>query len=242
MKLVIPMAGDGTRFSQCGYDLPKPLIDACGKPIISHVIGNFNSLEIDEVVFICRQEHEDKYGISSRLEALCGRRKSRFVFVNKLTEGAACSLLLAKDHIDTDDSIIIANSDQYVSWDINKFLSSCQGLDGCILTFRSSDPKWSYAKLGSNGLVKCVAEKVAISDMATVGIYHWARGCEFVSCAEQMIRKNIRTRNEFYLCPVYNEAVEAGLSIGIHEIDSHDMWGLGTPEDLEKFKSGFCGS
>jgi NDP-sugar pyrophosphorylase family protein len=241
MKLVIPMAGDGTRFSKYGYTLPKPLIDACGKPIISHVINNFNSMSISEVVFICRQEHEDKHGISSKMEQLCGNRKSSFVFVNELTEGAACSLLLAKKHINIDEPIIIANSDQYVAWDINAFISSCQNLDGCILTFRSEDPKWSYVKLGNNGLVECVAEKVAISDMATVGIYHWTRGCNFVSCAEQMIKKNIRTRNEFYLCPVYNEAVELNLSIGIHEIDRQDMWGLGTPEDLEIFKSRFCG-
>ena len=106
-------------------------------------------------------------------------------------------------------------------------------VDGGILTFESTHPKWSYAKLGNNGFVSEVAEKNPISTNATVGVYYWKHGQDYVKYAEQMIEENIRVNNEFYVCPVYNQAIKDKKKIKIKEIEK--MWGLGTPEDLETF-------
>jgi hypothetical protein len=108
-----------------------------------------------------------------------------------------------------------------------------QNLDGGIVSFKSTHPKWSYAKTDNNGFVLEVAEKKTISDIATVGIYYWKKGSDFVKYAEQMIDKNIRVNNEFYVCPVYNEAILDGLKFKTFDVPK--MWGLGTPEDLDYY-------
>ena len=152
--------------------------------------------------------------------------------VDGITEGAACTTLLAKQFIDNDNHLVIANSDQYIQWQSNEFFYSMTspGIDGGILTFQSTHPKWSFVKLDQNGYVSEVAEKKPISNLATVGIYYWNRGSDYVRYSEQMIEKDIRVNNEFYVCPVYNEAIEGGKKIKSFNIKK--MWGLGTPEDL----------
>jgi dTDP-glucose pyrophosphorylase len=157
------------------------------------------------------------------------------VEVDGLTEGAACTTLLAKELINNDNPLIIANSDQFVEWNTSEFMYKMQeqNADAGILTFKSTHPKWSFAKVNEDGDVIEVAEKNPISDVATVGIYYWKRGSDYVKYAEQMIAKNIRHNNEFYVCPVFNQAIEDGLKVKTFDIEK--MWGLGTPEDLKTF-------
>ena len=135
--------------------------------------------------------------------------------------------------MDNNDPLIISNSDQWIKWNSLETISSFNDADGGILTFKSVHPKHSFAKVDGNGFVTEVAEKNPISSDATVGIYHWKRGSDWVKYAEQMIEKNIRTNNEFYVCPVYNEAIQAGLKIKSSLVD--EMWGMGTPEELHNF-------
>jgi dTDP-glucose pyrophosphorylase len=157
------------------------------------------------------------------------------VQVNSLTEGAACTTLLAKELINNDEPLLMANSDQYVEWNSNECLYAftADGVDGGIVTFRATHPKWSFAKLGDDGFVTEVAEKNPISDIATVGIYYWKKGSDYVKYAEQMIEKDIRTNREFYVCPVFNEAIADGKKIRVKDVPK--MWGIGTPEDLNYF-------
>jgi dTDP-glucose pyrophosphorylase len=155
--------------------------------------------------------------------------------VEGVTEGAACTTLLSKEIINTDQPLLIANSDQYVEWDTSEFLYKMQeqNADAGILTFKSTHPKWSFAKVDENGSVIEVAEKNPISDIATVGIYYWKRGSDYVKYAEKMIENNIRHNGEFYVCPVFNEAIKDGKIVKTFDIQN--MWGLGTPEDLQIF-------
>ena len=157
------------------------------------------------------------------------------VQVDGLTEGAACTTLLAKNFINNDEPLIIANSDQYVEWNSNEcmYAFKADSIDGGILSFESTHPKWSYAKLDADGFVSEVAEKKVISNDATVGIYYWTKGSDYVKYAEKMIEKNIRINGEFYVCPVYNEAILDGKKIRVKKIEK--MWGIGTPEDLAYF-------
>lgn len=231
MNVLIPMAGAGSRFAQAGYTFPKPLIEVRGKPMIQVVVENLN-IEAN-YIFIVQKEHYEKYNLQYLLNLIAPGCK--IVQVDGITEGAACTTLLAKEHINNDAPLLLANSDQYVEWNSNECLYAFNagGVDGGIVTFKASHPKWSYAKVGEDGFVSEVAEKKPISEDATVGIYFWKHGSDYVKYAEQMIAKNLRVNNEFYVCPVFNEAIGDNKKIRIKEIDK--MWGIGTPEDLNYF-------
>jgi HAD superfamily hydrolase (TIGR01509 family) len=231
MNVLIPMAGAGSRFAQAGYTFPKPLIEVNGKPMIQVVVDNLN---IDaHYIFIVQEEHFHKYNLKQVLSLI--KPGCDIVTINGITEGAAVTTLLAKEYIDTDEPLMIANSDQIVEWNSNECLYAfgADEIDGGILTFKATHPKWSYAKIGDDGFVSEVAEKNPISDNATVGIYYWKHGSDYVKYAEDMIKKNIRTNNEFYVCPVFNQAIEDGKKIRVKEVPQ--MWGIGTPEDLNYY-------
>jgi len=231
MNVLIPMAGAGSRFQQMGYTFPKPLIEVYGKPMIQTVVDNLN-IEATHI-FIVQRQHYEKYNLKYLLNIISPNCK--IIQVDGITEGAACTTLLAKEIINNDEALLLANSDQYVEWDSNEFMYSmiADDIDAGILTFEATHPKWSFAKLNDNGYVCEVAEKKPISNIATAGIYYWAKGSDYVKYAEQMIEKNIRVNNEFYVCPVFNEAIQDKLKIKTFHIDK--MWGLGTPEDLNTF-------
>lgn len=231
LNVLIPMAGAGSRFSSAGYTFPKPLIEVNGKPMIQVVVENLN---IDaNYTFIVQKEHYEKYSLKYLLNLVAPN--CNIVQVDGLTEGAACTALLAKEFINSENPLVIANSDQYVDWNSNEVMYAFRAdeIDGGIVTFKASHPKWSYAKLDSDGFVSRVAEKQVISDLATVGIYYWKHGADFVKYAEQMIEKNIRVNNEFYVAPVFNQAIEDGKKFRTKNVN--EMWGIGTPEDLEFF-------
>ena len=249
LNIVIPMAGLGSRFAKAGYRDPKPFIDALGVPMILRVTDNLTPYQPYRFIFLARREHESY--IRQHMSFA-----TNIIYVDKVTEGAACTVLLAKDLINTDCPLVIANSDQLVEWNdetktkqarefgprywresnnlqdmINNAMSDT--LDAMIATFHANHPKWSYAKT-KGGLVTEVAEKKVISNNATVGVYYYKNGSEFVTAAELMMKKNIRVNNEFHVCPVFNEMIARGRKIGIYPV--HGMYGLGTPEDLRAFE------
>ena len=231
LNVLIPMAGAGSRFEQAGYTFPKPLIEVNGKPMIQVVIENLN-LDAN-YIYVVQKSHREKYNLDTLLNLLTPGCK--IVETDGLTEGAACTALLAKDYIDNKNPLFFANSDQFVEWDSNEFMYKMQetDADGGIVSFTATHPKWSFAKIDDNGLVTEVAEKNPISDIATVGYYFWKYGSDFIKYAEQMIEKNIRVNSEFYVCPVFNQAIEDCKEI--RTFNTNGMWGLGTPEDLNYY-------
>lgn len=231
MNVVIPMAGAGSRFAAAGYTFPKPLIEVNGKPMIQVVVENLN---VDaHFIYLVQKDHYEKYNLKQLLNLITPG--CDIIQIDGLTEGAACTTLLAKELINNDEPLLMANSDQFVEWNSNECLYAftADSVDGGIVTFEATHPKWSFAKLGDDGFVSEVAEKNPISNIATVGIYYWKHGSDYVKYAEQMIEKNIRTNNEFYVCPVFNEAIADGKKIRAKNIAK--MWGIGTPEDLNYF-------
>ena len=240
LNILIPMAGNGSRFQAQGYTFPKPLIDVKGKPMIQVVVDNLNVQA--NFIFIVQKEHFEKYNLNYLLPLIAPNCK--IVQVDGVTEGAACTTLLAKEFINNDSPLLLANSDQFIEWDSNETLYSFSNdkIDGAIITFESTHPKWSYAKVGEDGYVIEVAEKKPISKNATVGVYFWKKGSDYVRYAEQMINNNIRVNNEFYVCPVFNEAIKDGKKIRISEISNSGMWGIGTPEDLNYFLENYKGN
>lgn len=235
LNVLIPMAGAGSRFSQQGYTFPKPLIEVNGKPMIQVVVENLN---IDaHYIFIVQKEHYEKFNLKYLLNLIAPG--CDIVQIDGVTNGAATSTLTAKEYINSDNPLVIANSDQFVEWNSNECMYSfaADDIDGGIVTFEASHPKWSYAKIGSSGYVTEVAEKKVISNNATVGIYYWKHGKDYVKYAEEMIEKNIRVNNEFYVCPVFNQAIDDNKKIKAKKIEK--MWGIGTPEDLDQFLKNY---
>ena len=233
INIVIPMAGQGSRFAKAGYEKPKPFIDVDGKPMIVRVLENLAYPDA-RYTLIARKEHMEK---EAELVAQIEKEfNAIFIPIDKLTEGTACTVLYARKYINNEEPLLIANSDQIVDMNIADFIDDCKNrnLDGSILTFidEHRDPKWSFAKLDENNLVTEVKEKVVISEFATVGIYLYSKGKEFVDASVDMIIENDRVNNEFYTCPTYNYAIKEGSKIGIYNIEFEQMHGIGTPEDL----------
>ncbi len=241
LTIVIPMAGNGVRFRDAGYSVPKPLIDVQGRPMIAHVIDNVR-IDHCNLILISRRHDVEAYPeMFSKLQSHYG---CQFILLDNPTEGAACTVLHALDLINNDISLLLANSDQVVDYSVKHFIEDAwtRGLDGSILAFHEAQrhPKWSYAMVGGNGLVTETREKVAISTHATVGIYWFAKGKYFVDAANAMIAQNDRCNNEYYVCPTYNYLIRQGMKIGIYEIAKEQMHGLGTPEDLRTYLQTVC--
>lgn len=237
LNIVIPMAGAGSRFAQAGYLDPKPLIPVHGIPMIRWVIENLKPQAQHRFIFICQQTHIDSYDLVPKLRAWAPG--CEVVGLNGLTEGAACTVLSARHLVDNDEPLMIANSDQYIDASIDDYLRQMQTqeLGGLIMTMTANDPKWSFVGLGNQSLVTTVVEKQVISDEATVGIYNFSKGSDFVRAADQMIAKGLRVNNEYYVAPTYNQLIEEGARVGIYNIgaEAAGMYGLGTPADLQLF-------
>ena len=236
INVVIPMAGEGSRFSASGYQKPKPFIDVLGKPMIVRVLDNLNFNQV-KFILVARQEHLE---VEKELVAeIQNNYNVVFKPINHLTEGATCTVLHCREFINNSNPLIIANSDQIIDASFENFVTDCidRNLDGSIMTFKDPEKsnKWSFAKLDSNGLVREVREKVPISDIATVGIYMFNKGLDFVNSAIDMIVQNDRVNNEFYVCPVYNYSIKSNLKIGVYDINFNSMHGIGTPEDLDNY-------
>jgi dTDP-glucose pyrophosphorylase len=240
LNIVIPMAGRGSRFAAAGYKDPKPLIPVGGKPMIQWVIENVRPQREHRFIFLCLAEHLINYPeVPATLSRLCPG--SIIVKVYGVTEGAACTVLLAREHIDNKNPLMIVNADQFVDISIDAYLDEMdqRSADGLIMTFWSDHPKWSYCKMKHNRTVEEVVEKKVVSNEATVGIYNYRFGSDFVKAADLMIINDLRVNNEFYVAPVYNQLIAEGRNIVTKETgrEYDGMFGLGIPDDLCFFKT-----
>ena len=240
----MPLAGAGSRFKSAGVETPKPLIEVEGLPMCRLVWENVVPQKMDFRLTVLAN-----WKIADPLCDALAPSVNRSVPVNRVTQGAACTVLLASDTIDNYDPLMIVNGDQYIEGlDIDIFLNFAKDYHGAIMTFNvapDDPPKWSYVERHCQGAfasqmhsmnIQRVAEKKAISREATCGIYWFRHGRDFLRAANAMITKDLRTNGEFYICPVYNEMIAEGLTIGAWNVNNYAgrMWGLGTPEDLEK--------
>lgn len=232
LNIVIPMAGRGSRFVEAGYANPKPLIEIFGRPMIEYVTKSITPKCEHRFIFVCQKEHITKFDLDEKLRKMAPG--CEVVTIGHMTEGAACTVLLAETFFNNDDPLMIANSDQFVDIDINTYLGAMGEADGLIMTMPAAHPKWSYIKSDENNWVTLVREKEVISNEATVGIYNYKHGSDFVKYAHQMIDKNIRVNSEFYVAPVYNEMIQDKKKIGFCDVGAK-MYGLGVPKDLNTF-------
>ena len=235
LNIVVPMAGRGQRFVDAGYSLPKPLIPVHGMPMIELVIANLRPDSAHRFHFLIQREHDTTYGLAAKLQAWAPG--CTITYVDGITEGAACTVLLARDLIDNDDPLMIANCDQYIDADINAYLQAMGDADGLIMTMWADDAKWSFVRRNDEGRVMQVVEKVVVSHEATVGIYNFAKGRDFLRAADAMIAADNRVNGEFYVAPAYDMLIGEGDRIECFSIGSvgQGMHGIGTPADLDAF-------
>jgi RpiB/LacA/LacB family sugar-phosphate isomerase len=229
--LLVPIAGKGQRFIDEGYHMPKPLIMVDGEHIIDWSFKSINVNEYD-IIFVVRDEHIHNFGIDSILRDKFGK-DIKIVSTDKITSGTVASCLLAEKYIDHTLPLVIYTLDVYFE---PKFsLETVDDCDGLILTFKANNKSYSYAQLDESGLVKRTAEKEIISEHAAVGIYYFKHGSDFILHAHEMISKNLRTNNEFYVCPLYNLMISSGKKIKTAQVDK--MYLMGTPAELNFFKN-----
>lgn len=235
LNIVVPMAGRGQRFVDAGYTLPKPLIPVHGIAMVDMVIANLMPNIPHRFHFLVQKDHAEFYGLASKLSNRVPG--CTVTVVDGVTEGAACTVLLARNFIDSDDALMIANCDQYIDADIDAYLAALGDADGLIMTMEADDPKWSFVRRDEAGRVVQVVEKEVVSNEATVGIYNFRLGRDFVRAADDMIAADKRVNGEFYVAPAYDMLIGAGARIECFGIGSvgAGMHGVGTPRDLEEF-------
>ncbi len=234
MKIIVPMAGLGTRFARQGLTTPKPLIQVSGKPMIAWAVKSLENIDFSEIIFISQQEHENLFGVTETLKSLAGS-SARIILLNGPTEGQLCTILTAQEYIDTDEDILIASADTYVVSDIQtaiqKRLQECHGI---ISVVKVPGDQWSFARVDESGRVVEVAETIRISDFASTGIYYFSHGNEFVNIAQEIIHNNERTKGEFYVILVYQKLIDRGMRVEVSL--ASEIWDMGTPENLAQFE------
>jgi dTDP-glucose pyrophosphorylase len=233
VNLVMPMAGRGSRFAQAGVRTPKPLIDVLGRPMYAWATDSLPLALASRLIFLCLREHLTGTDLERDIHARYGRLSPVIVPIDEVTEGQACTVLLARQWIDDDRHLVIFNAD---TWYRSTLPPSVAGLLG---VFRAAGDRWSFARTDAKGRVVETAEKRRISDLACTGLYHFTRGSDFVRYAREMIRDDDRVNREFYVAPVYNRMIRDGLDIRVDVAD--EAWALGTPEDLEQFLAEYRG-
>ena len=242
VNIVIPMAGKGQRFIEQGYTTPKPLLKIGQHEIIKHIIETMR-MPNAQFIFIVRKDHCDEHQLDKKLLEI--EPNAKVVVLDKVTEGAICTVLTAKEYFDDNNPVIIKDCDQIINWDPKHFMDFVQRnhADGAIVNIHTDRPNYSFSRVDPKGRIYETAEKSVISNYGSVGIYYFARGSDLIKYAEKMIAKNIRVNNEFYTCPVYNQFIQ-DLRLILH-YPVAEIFQMGTPEEfnenrqrvLEFFKS-----
>jgi dTDP-glucose pyrophosphorylase len=233
MKIVMPMAGLGSRFSAVGITTPKPLIMAKGKPLVKWATGSLDSIDPNDLIFIVRKEHVISHKVDMELKRLYDG--ATIIVIDKPTDGAACTVLKARDLINSEESLLILDCDIYFrSARFEQMIRHLpSGTDGVLPVFLAEGDKWSFSRVDENWNVKEVAEKKRISDYGIIGAYFFAHGRDFVAAAEKLIEENRRSNSEFYIAPVFQELINSGMKIVAVPVSK--FWNLGTPSDMEIF-------
>lgn len=236
-QLVIPMAGSGSRFTEAGYRTPKPLLHIHGVPMYQVVLANVLHESVSNVVIVARAEWQlgPHIDVLSKTTGL----RMRLIEVEQTTAGPADTVALALPFLISDETVIVANSDQYIDASVNDFYTLCHsdGVQGVVLAMEDTDPKWSYVAVDERNQAIAIKEKEVISSLATVGIYGFESPELMSSAFASMREAGDQTNGEWYVAPSYNYMISDGYVIKVVNLGpiGSVMYGLGIPSDYEDF-------
>ena len=231
-NILIPMAGLGSRFIKEGFKVPKQIINIKDKHLIDISLDCLDYKDCN-LIFVLRDEHVYNHHMDELLKKKFGDDIT-IVVLDQLTDGSVCSCLFAEEYIDNDAPLVIHTLDIEFRPVFNPHVMETLDADGLILTFKSNSINYSYAQLDGNGIVTKTAEKKAISPNACVGIYGFKKGSDFCKYAKEMIDKNLRTKNEFYISPLYNLLIDDGKKIVTDSVEKMHIFG--TPDEYNFYK------
>lgn len=242
-NIVIPMAGLGKRFSDCGYELPKPFLPLGERMMIQAVINNL--LGINGInhgsqfyfTFVVNSKQLDVNKLSEAISLILHRRDYQIIEIDYTPQGPAESALIGVTKTDIQSPLIITNCDQIIEdFNFEMFKKFCEvnNVDGALGTFHSSSPKNSYVKLSDSNEIIDVKEKDVISNVATNGLHWWRKGLYFIESVNQMKRNKDVVNGEYYVAPSYNYMIQRGMKVMPYSFNMH--YPIGTPKDYEAYK------
>lgn len=239
LHIIMPMAGEGSRFAKAGWTTPKPLIELNEQPLFKHAISSVSAEGIRmKYSFIVRQEHIDKYAIDKGIKSFLP--EANVFCVLKTTRGAVETCLMAESAIADDDAIIVMDCDlEFRSKEFIRIIKSIlsepaeKSNGGALVSFESDQPKYSYAELDEAGLVKRTAEKEVISNHALCGAYFFGTGKEFKQIAHRLLDEPEFKKPEYYVSLLYNYMLEKGEKVYLAPMEEY--YSYGTPEELQKY-------
>jgi NDP-sugar pyrophosphorylase family protein len=228
MNIIIPIAGK-TLIKNGNEYIPKSLCKIDDFLLFEYPLTSIGIK--GNYIFIIRNEDDENYGLSNKI-----LEKYPLSKIFKLTEdtlGALDTLLKIKEFIYNDEEIIITNSDYWIKWDSNKFLSEIKnGIDGILLSFNSTNECHAFLKVNNDNVLS-IHEKNVVSNVAAVGFYYWKSGKLFIDCAEDRITNNSNDSHLHYICPVYNQLIENNGKVKHISVDK--MYPLGDEKDINEF-------
>lgn len=237
LHIIMPMAGEGSRFRNAGWTTPKPLIELNGKPLFVRAI---ESVKVDgapmKYSLIVRKEHIDEYGIDKGIREILP--EAMIYSVEKTTRGAVETCLIAEAGIADDDAVVVMDCDLEFRSEsykriIEEALKDGNATGGALVSFDSDEPKYSYAELDENGNVVRTAEKEVISNHALCGAYFFASGKEFKEVAHKLLNEPVMLKPEFYVSLLYNYLLAKGDTVKLATMEDYRSYG--TPEELKRY-------
>jgi dTDP-glucose pyrophosphorylase len=236
INVLVPMAGKSLFFSENDYPFPKPLIEIGSMTMIEHVIGNLCTLApVVQFIFVLSNTDCRKFHLDSTLNIITNHQ-CKIIRLDSETKGAACSALMAIDHIANEHPLVIANSDQIFTTSMPALLERVSDADAGVATFESVHPRWSYVKLDDRNRILETAEKHPISRHAIAGFYHFRKGIYFVNAAMSMIQKDSNINGSFYIAPVLNELILDGKTVLATSLKSGDYHTFYTPQKIKEYE------
>lgn len=241
MNILMPLGGSNELFQKHGFAFAKPLVEIDGRPLVEHAWSCLEGLQPRQMIFVVRKEDDVRFHLGDMLTLL--DPGARVVRSEGETAGAACTALLAIEHIDNDEELVIANGDQVFTTGVGAAVADfrARGLDAGTIVFDSVHPRWSFVKVGEDGLVVEAAEKRPLSRLATAGFYWFRRGSDFVQAAQAMIRKGASVNGAFFVCPSFNELILRSRRIGVFHIDREQYVSLATPQAIDDYEQQIQG-
>ena len=239
LHIIMPMAGEGSRFLKEGWTTPKPLIELKGQPLFKHAISSVTDEDIQmKYSFIVRQEHIDKYQIDKGIKSFLP--EANVFSVLKTTRGAVETCLIAESAIADDDAVIVMDCD--LEFRSKKFIEIIKRIlstpiedaeGGALVSFYSNEPRYSYAEIGENGYVVRTAEKEVISNHALCGAYLFSSGKRFRQIAHKLLNEPVFTKPEYYVSLLFNYLLKDGEKVELAPMEEY--YSYGTPEELSRY-------